>query len=150
MSVIALAQNKGGTGKTTTCLNLGVALAELGKRVLLLDFDPQCNLSLALALVSRKILGTFPNYPERPRIRSWRGFKGHFRRSNRGPPQFTGSLSRGEKVPAVGNRNPTCLRNGGVLQDLNSLWERIFREKGPNWPVSIIRESPLKFTRNGS
>jgi chromosome partitioning protein len=50
MSVIAFAQNKGGTGKTTTCANLGVALAELQQKVILIDLDPQCNLSLALGL----------------------------------------------------------------------------------------------------
>ncbi len=46
--VIAIAIPKGGTGKTTTTLNLGAALAEAGHRVLLVDFDPQGSLSLSL------------------------------------------------------------------------------------------------------
>ncbi|MBA3947685.1 MAG: AAA family ATPase [Herpetosiphonaceae bacterium] len=46
--VIALAIPKGGTGKTTTTLNLGVALAEVGQRVLLIDCDPGAGLTTAL------------------------------------------------------------------------------------------------------
>lgn len=44
---ISIFNNKGGVGKTTILWNLGVALADQGKSVLLVDFDPQCNLSIA-------------------------------------------------------------------------------------------------------
>lgn len=45
--VICFANNKGGSGKSTTCANLGCGLSLLGKRVLLIDGDMQCNLSLS-------------------------------------------------------------------------------------------------------
>jgi chromosome partitioning protein len=48
--IIALANQKGGVAKTTTTLNLGVAFAELGYRVLLVDLDPQGNLTMSQGL----------------------------------------------------------------------------------------------------
>ena len=48
--VIAFANQKGGVAKTTSTLNLGVALAERGKRVLAVDLDPQSNLTMSQGL----------------------------------------------------------------------------------------------------
>ena len=46
--IISLSNQKGGVGKTTTCANLGIGLAREGKRVLLVDCDPQASLTLSL------------------------------------------------------------------------------------------------------
>jgi len=51
MPIITVSNHKGGVGKTTSALNLGAALQEAGKRVMLVDFDPQGSLSVATGIM---------------------------------------------------------------------------------------------------
>ncbi len=53
--IIAMVNQKGGVGKTTSTVNLGAALAEYGRRVLLVDFDPQGALSVALGVPAHQL-----------------------------------------------------------------------------------------------
>jgi len=52
--VVSLLNHKGGVGKTTSAINIGAGLVELGKRVLLLDLDPQANLTISLGIPRQK------------------------------------------------------------------------------------------------
>ncbi len=59
--IVAVANQKGGVGKTTSTINLGAALAEYGRRVLLVDFDPQGALSVGLGVPAHELDATIYN-----------------------------------------------------------------------------------------
>lgn len=52
--VLSLLNHKGGVGKTTSAINIGAGLVELGKKVMLIDLDPQANLTLSLGIPRQK------------------------------------------------------------------------------------------------
>src|SRR5436190_8270147 len=53
--IISVLNQKGGVGKTTTCVNLGAALARRGQEVLLVDMDPQANLTVHVGVDPRTV-----------------------------------------------------------------------------------------------
>lgn len=81
MKTITLFNNKGGVGKTTSTWNVATSLAEMGKSVLLIDFDPQCNLSIAV--LSDEVFAGILSSPQSQTIR---GFVQPFLQQN-APPQ---------------------------------------------------------------
>ncbi len=53
--IISLLNHKGGVGKTTSAINIGAGLVELGKKILLVDLDPQANLTLSLGIPRQRV-----------------------------------------------------------------------------------------------
>jgi chromosome partitioning protein len=66
--VIAMCNQKGGVGKTTSTINLGASLAEFGRRVLLVDLDPQGALSAGLGVPHYELDHTIHNLLVEPRV----------------------------------------------------------------------------------
>ena len=67
-AVISMCNQKGGVGKTTSTINLGAALAEYGRKVLLVDLDPQGALSAGLGVPHYELANTVHNLLVEPRV----------------------------------------------------------------------------------
>jgi ATPases involved in chromosome partitioning len=66
--IFCFANHKGGTGKSTTTLNTGAGLVRLGKKVLLIDLDPQANLTVMLGIYSRPVKTLYELFSEECRV----------------------------------------------------------------------------------
>ena len=70
-TITALCNQKGGVGKTTSCLNLGVGLAQEGKKVLLVDCDPQGGLTISTGCAQPDSLQDTPSLSQAQRLKKF-------------------------------------------------------------------------------
>ena len=88
--IIAIVNQKGGVGKTTTCVNLTAVLRERGKRVLLCDFDPQANSTSGMGVDKTVSQGVYDVLINGADVKSCRtASSGSSRRSTFSPPTTT-------------------------------------------------------------
>lgn len=134
MKIIAIATAKGGTGKTTTAVNLSFALSQNGKKILLIDTDKQGNLANYFNLTTEKTLATFMRNTENGvdiiNVRK------NIDIINSGKEE----LARTEKI-LTGERSPVK----AMAKSFSSLngYDFVFLDLGPS--LSLINENALFF-----
>jgi cellulose biosynthesis protein BcsQ len=120
---LALFNHKGGVGKTTLTVNIAAALASMGKRVLLVDTDPQCNLTSYL--IQENVLDDWLDESDTPHgVTLWTALRPIV--------QGTGNLQKIAPVEA-GIRNiyliPGDIRLSDFEQELTQMWSDCFQRK---------------------
>jgi chromosome partitioning protein len=130
MRRIAVINQKGGVGKTTTAVNLGAALAHLGRRVCVVDVDAQANLSLHLDIESRSgspsiytVLTGATSFPEAIHPTSTPGLVAV-------PANLDLSGAELELASAIGRES--------LMRDAVEAWETAEKEKGGRSPVDYV------------
>jgi cellulose biosynthesis protein BcsQ len=120
---IALFNHKGGVGKTTLTVNIAAALGSMGKRVLLVDADPQCNLTSYL--VAEDVLDTWLDESDTPQgVTLWTAVRPIV--------QATGDLHQVEPVEPGIRRVlllPGDIRMSDFEQELTQMWSDCFQRK---------------------
>ena len=119
---VTLYNHKGGVGKTTLLINIAVALAQLGKRVLLVDADPQCNLTSYL--VEEEVVDSWLDNSETPAgVTIWSALK-----------PFHEGIGEVKKIKAYERQEGVYLVPGDIRlsqfeEDLNQIWIECFQRK---------------------
>lgn len=119
---LALYNHKGGVGKTTLTVNIAGALASLGKRVLLVDTDPQCNLTSYL--VESEVIDKWLDSSESDEgVTIWSALKPFM--------ESTGELKRIKPIERLPNifLVPGDIRLSEFEQDLDSIWTECLKRK---------------------
>ena len=128
MPILALAMQKGGVGKTTTTLAIGVELARMGRRVLLVDMDPQSNLTMITgydpAAIARSVTDVLIDGPHH--------IHEAILQTSHGVDLLPATLSLAGAEPILSGRIGRELLLRGALQEVQGRYDYILIDSPPN------------------